>query len=157
MRYESLTLSRRMKTQPLLALAAALLMTTACQPKETSVPLADKIKKVWTVQTATENGAVVYTKGAGSNVRNYAPYRLDLSRPPAVTLTEVDGSTFAGQYELQGDNRLIMSNLNPQPTGSGGRLEYALGAVTDNSMELSQSSTNLKTGSTLNVYRLSNP
>lgn len=119
-------------------------------------PLSDRIRKVWTVQTATENGTLVYTKGAGSNIRNYANYRLDMSRPPAVTLTEVDGNTFSGQYEVQNDNRLILSSLNPQPTGSGGRLEYVLGGVTDTFMELSQSSRNVKTGNTLNIYQLSN-
>lgn len=144
-----------MKTQTLLALAVALLMTNACNTKETSVPLSDQIRKVWSVQTATENGTLVYTKGTSNPIRSYASYRLDLSNPPTATLTEVDGNTFTGQYSLQNDNRLILMNLNPQPTGTGGRLEYVLGAVTDNSMELSQSSTNLKTGSTQNVYRLS--
>lgn len=145
-----------MKTQLLFVLSAMLPATTACKQGE-SVPLSERIKKVWTVQTATENGTVVFAKGAASNVRNYAPYRLDLSKPPAVTLTEVDGNTFAGQYELQNDNRLILSNLSPQPTGSGGRLECGLGAVTDNSMELSRSLANPKTGNTLNAYKLSAP
>lgn len=144
-----------MKSPFIRLLFATLLTTTACK-KDESVPLSDRIKKVWTVQTATENGTLVFTKGAVGNVRNYASYRLDLSKPPAVALTEVDGNTFTGQYDVLNNDRLILSNLTPQPTGSGGRLEYALGAVSDNSMELSQSSANLKTGNTLNVYRLSN-
>ncbi len=145
-----------MKTYILLILGALLLITSACKKEASEAgPLSDKIKKVWTVQTVTENGTVVYTKGAGSNIRSYNTYRLDLSKPPAVTLTEVDGNTFTGQYEVLNDTRLILTNLTPQPTGSGGRLEYALGAVTDNSMELSQSSQNRKTGNTLNIYKLS--
>lgn len=146
-----------MKLQLVLTLATVVLTTAACQKKAESVPLSDQVRKVWTVQTATENGTLVYTKGATGNIRNYALYRLDLSSPPTVRLTEVDGNTFSGQYDVQADSRLILTNLNPQPTGSGGRLEYVLGAVTDNSIELSQSSTNLKTGSTRNVYRLATP
>ncbi len=146
-----------MKIQALLLLVSAVLLTAIACKKGESVPFSEKIKKVWTVQTATENGTVVFTKGAGNNSRNYAKYQLDLSKPPAVTLTEVDGNTFVGQYELQKDNRLILTNLNPQPTGSGGQRAYTLSAVTDNSMELSQSLANLKTGNTLNSYKLSNP
>ncbi|MBO0934420.1 hypothetical protein [Fibrella aquatilis] len=145
-----------MKTQLLPLLLAVMLTATACQKAEPA-PLADRIKKVWTVQSATENGTLVFLKGATSNVRNYGSYRLDLSKPPTVTLTEVDGNTFTGQYTLQNDNRLILSGLTPQPTGSGGRLEYVLGAVSDNSMDLSQASANLKTGNTLNTYKLATP
>lgn len=146
-----------MKIQALLLLMFAVVLTMIARKKGESVALSEKIKKVWTVQTATENGTVVFTKGAGRNSQNYAKYKLDLSKPPAVTLTEVDGNTFVGQYELQKDNRLILTNLNPQPTGSDGRREYALSAVTDNSMESSQSLANLKTGDTPNSYKLSNP
>jgi hypothetical protein len=39
----------------------------------------------------------------------YANFQLDLSNPPAVTLTEVDGLTFMGTYELYEIVRKVQS------------------------------------------------
>lgn len=73
-----------MKIQALLLLVVAVVLTMIARKKGESVALSEKIKKVWTVQTATENGTVVFTKGAGRNSQNYAKYQLDLSKPPPL-------------------------------------------------------------------------
>ena len=101
-----------------------------------------------------ENSTVVYTKGATANVRNYGSYRLDLSSPPKAILTDVDGSTTTGTYELQGDTKLTLSNLQPQPTGTGGTIAFTINAITATALDLTRTTANPRTGNSLNQYQL---
>ncbi len=119
------------------------------------VPVSELIKKTWIPQTVQENGTVVYTKGAASNIRTgYTNFQLSLSGSSTATLTEFDGNTFTGTYELQGDTKLILKNLNPQPSGSGGTIEYSITKSTATNLDLNRISTNLKTGGSTNGYGL---
>jgi hypothetical protein len=119
------------------------------------VPLADKIKKVWTADLVKEGGATVYTKGGSSNIKpGYSQFKLDLSSAASVTLVEVDGNTFSGTWELQNDTKLILKNLSPVPTGTGGVLEFTISSASESNLNISRTSQNLKTGNSLNDYLL---
>jgi hypothetical protein len=119
------------------------------------VPVSELIKKTWIPQTVQENGTVVYTKGAASNIRaGYTNFQLSLSGSSTATLTEFDGNIFTGTYELQGDTKLILKNLTPQPTGSGGTIEYSITKSTATNLDLNRTSTSLKTGGSTNGYSL---
>ncbi len=120
-------------------------------------PVSERIAKVWTANIVTENSQTFYTRGATNNVRNYASFKLDLATPPTVRYTEFDGNTFTGQYSVQNDNRLILTNLNPQPTGSNGTIEFTIDSIDDTNLGLTRTSTSQKTGNSTNSYKLTNP
>ncbi len=143
--------------RPLPALITLLALSVlACGGKETAVPTSDKVKKVWTAQTVKENATLVYTKGATGNIRNYGAFRLDLSNPPTVSLTDWDGLTFTGQYELPSDTRILLKNLTPQPTGTNGTIEFTINSIGDNQLDLTRSTSSPKTGGSTNQYVLTN-
>lgn len=126
--------------------------------KETPQPLAEQIAKVWSVQTVREGSTVVYTKGAANNPKPaYDRFRLDLSSPTAARLTEFDGTTFSGTWELVNDKTLILKGLTPQPTGTNGTLEYSVQAASTTELKLSRTTASPKTGGTVNEYNLITP
>lgn len=132
-------------------------LLTGCKPKKVA-PVKDRIAKVWTAQKVDENSATVYTRGATANVRNYAQFKLDLSTPPIVRYTEFDGNLFTGQYSVPDDNRLVLTNLTPSPTGvTNGTVEFTISDLTDSSVKLTRTTASQKTGNTTNAYTLSNP
>lgn len=121
-------------------------------------PLSERIAKVWSAQKVTEASTVVYTKGASSNAKpGYSQFRLDLSSATSVRLTEFDGNTFVGQWEVSADEKtLTLKNLNPQPTGTGGMIVYNIVEGSDSSLKLTRTTASAKTGNTLNSYELTN-
>lgn len=132
-------------------------LLTGCGKKKIA-PVSERIAKVWTAQKVDENTSTVYTKGATANVRNYSGFRLDLSKPPAVTYTEFDSNTFTGQYSVPSDTRLVLTNLTPSPTGvTNGTIEFTISNLTDNSVTLTRTTASQKTGGSTNVYTLTNP
>ena len=146
------------KIQPIawsLFLAISLL-TLGCKTKVP--PMTERIAKVWSANTIKEGSTVVYTKGGTSNAKpGYANYKLNLNQDGTVTYTEFDGNTFTGQWELNGDDKLILKNLNPQPTGTNGTIEFGITEFSDGSMVLTRTTSSVKTGGTINQYTLSNP
>ena len=120
-------------------------------------PVSERIAKIWTASKVDENKITVYTRGGASNVRNYAPFKLDLSQAPTVKYTEFDGNTFVGKYSLPTDTRLVLTDLNPSPNGDNGTIEFTINSIDDNNLSLSRTKTSLKTGGTLNDYTLTNP
>jgi hypothetical protein len=147
------------KYLPILALLITFSLTN-CGKTDTPapavvVPVSELIKKTWVPQTVQENGTVVYTKGSASNIRaGYTNFQLSLSGSSTATLTEFDGNIFTGTYELQGDTKLILKNLTPQPSGSGGTIEYSITKSTATNLDLNRTSTSLKTGGSTNGYAL---
>ncbi|WP_375443821.1 hypothetical protein [uncultured Fibrella sp.] len=122
--------------------------------KEKIDPLSDRIKRTWTAQAVRENSTLVFTKGATANIRNYNVFRLDLSTPPAVKLTDFDGNTFVGTYVIQGETKLILSALQPEPTGTGGTIEFTINSATGMSLDITRTTASPKTGNSLNQYQL---
>lgn len=117
--------------------------------------ITENVKKVWIVLSVKEDGNNVYTQGGASNIKlGYSKFVLDLSKPPAVTLIEVDGITFTGVYEIIGETKLILKNLSPTPNGTNGMIEFTIKKIDDSQFELTRETTNPKTGGTSNVYIL---
>ncbi len=132
------------------------LLAVGCKTKVP--PMTERIAKVWSANTIKEGSTVVYVKGGASNAKpGYANYKLNLNQDGTVTYTEFDGNTFTGQWELNGDNKLILKNLNPQPTGTNGTIEFDITEFSDGSMVLTRTTSSVKTGGTINQYTLSNP
>jgi hypothetical protein len=137
-------------------LVSFVLFALSC--KTTVVPVSDKIKKTWTASIVKEGSATVYTKGGASNIKpGYSSFTLNLLIAPSVTLKDVDGNTFTGQYELVGDTQLVLKNLNPVPTGSGGTITFTINSVTDTALDITRTTVSPKTGGTINQYMLVNP
>ena len=125
------------------------------EPAPVIVPLSIKIKKVWTPETVKESGTLVYTKGVTGNTKaGYSQFKLDLSNATAVTLTELDGNSFTGTWELQNDTKLVLKNLNPVPTSTTGTIEFTVNSASETILNISRTSQNPKTGNTLNDYLL---
>ncbi|MPR34707.1 hypothetical protein [Salmonirosea aquatica] len=132
------------------------LLTVGC--KKDPPPLSERIAKSWSASTVREGSTVVYTVGGASNAKpGYANFKLVFNSSGSVTYTEFDGSTFTGQWELNGDNKLILKNLNPQPTGTNGTIEFDITSFDDTMMTLTRTTSSVKTGNTINQYTLSNP
>jgi hypothetical protein len=130
------------------------LLFSQCK-KDVVETTADKIKKTWIVQSAKENETSVFVKGATTNIRlNYNNFQLDLSKAPSVTLTEVDGLSFTGTFELVGDTKLILKNLTPAPFGTNGTIEFMITKIDGTQLEITRTTTNPKTGGTTNTYIL---
>jgi hypothetical protein len=121
------------------------------------VPVSEKIKKTWTASVVKEGSATVYTKGGTSTKPGYSSFTLNLLIAPSVTLKEFDGNTFTGQYELVGDTQLVLKNLTPVPTGTGGTITYTINSISDNELKLTRTAASQKTGGTINEYSLVNP
>ncbi len=133
---------------------SVLIVVSACKSKQK--PLSERIAKAWIAETVRHNNTVVYEKGnSGSSAPGYSGYQLILGSDNTVTLTELDGTTFTGTWELQGETRLILRNLGPkEPTGSGGVVEYTIRTIEDNKLVLLSVKVSVKTGGTANEYSL---
>ena len=132
-------------------------LLTGCK-KAKVAPVSERIAKVWTAQKVDENSVTVYTKGVTPFVRNYSSFRLDLSKPPAVTYTEFDNNTFTGQYSVPSDNQLVLTNLTPSPSGiTNGTITFTIGDLTDSSVKLTRTTASQKTGNSTNAYTLTTP
>lgn len=120
-------------------------------------PASERIAKIWSASKVDEGTVTVYTKGGTANVRNYGTFKLDLSQAPTVRYTEFDGNVFVGKYSVPSDNRLVLTDLTPSPTGANGTIEFTINSIDDSSVTLTRTTTSQKTGNTTNVYTLTNP
>jgi len=140
-------------------LLALTLIATGCKKKVK--PVSERIAKAWTAESVKHGATVVYTRGGSTNaVPAYSAFRLtlnDASGAKTVSYTEFDGSTFSGTWELDGDSKLILKELTPQPTGSGGTVEFTITSLDDARLIRTRLKSSPKTGGTINEYTLSNP
>ncbi|WP_461096553.1 hypothetical protein [Spirosoma luteolum] len=121
-------------------------------------PVSERIAKIWTARIVEENTSTVYTRGGTTNIRpTYSNFKLDLSSPPTVKLTEFDGNTFVGQYSLPTDQQVTLTALQPAPTGTNGTITFTINSLSDTELVLTRTTTSQKTGGTTNKYTLSNP
>ncbi len=126
--------------------------------KPAPAPVSERIAKIWTAAKVDQNTTTVYTKGGATNaVPGYTNFRLNLSSPTTVQYTEFDGNTFTGTWSVPTDTRLVLTGLTPQPTGTGGTVEFTIGTLTDTQLVLTRTTASQKTGGTTNTYTLSNP
>lgn len=116
-------------------------------PTDNEPGVAQKIKKVWVANQVTEGGTVVFSKSGTNNLKaGYSQFKLDLANTSAASLTEFDGNSFKGQYELNNDKTLILKNLSPLPTGNIGSIEFTITEVSGSILKLSRVTTSAKTG-----------
>ncbi len=149
-----------MKTTSRILLFSFLVLTAltyGCKKKV--APVSERIAKAWTARIVEENGTSVYNKTGANNAKpGYSNFKLDLSTA-TVTFRDVDGSTttFTGQWSVPNDNTLVLTNLTPQPTGTGGTITFTINSLSDTELVITRTSTSLKTGTANNKYTLSNP
>ncbi|GAA4468222.1 hypothetical protein GCM10023189_53160 [Nibrella saemangeumensis] len=140
----------------LLSILVIGILAVGCK-KPAPPPVSERIAKNWTARIVQENSTTVFTRGGTNNAKpGYSNFRIDLSTATA-TLREVDNNTFTGQWEVQGENKLILKNLTPQPTGTNGTIEFTIDSISDTELKLTRTTASQKTGGTMNVYTLSNP
>jgi len=135
------------------------LLAAGCKKKV--APVSERIAKAWTAESVKHGATVVYTRGGSGNIEAaYSGFRLTLTNTggtKTVSLTDVDGKTFTGNWDLEGDTKLVLTNLTPQPTGSGGKLEFTISGLEDSRVVLTRLTASPKTGGTINEYTLTNP
>lgn len=149
------------KSYALLWCSVMILGLLAAGCKKKVAPVSERIAKAWTAESVKHGATVVYTRGGSGNIEAaYSGFRLTLTNTggtKTVSLTDVDGKTFTGNWDLEGDTKLVLTNLTPQPTGSGGKLEFTISGLEDSRVILTRLSASPKTGGTINEYTLSNP
>ncbi|HEX9955803.1 MAG TPA: hypothetical protein VGA96_01060 [Fibrella sp.] len=143
----------------LIALSAFFYILTGCKKPEPAVPVADRIKNSYVAASVMEGTTTVYTSGGASNSKpGYSQFRLNLSNPPAVTYTAVDGTVFTGTYALtNNDTQIVLSGLTSTggaPTGTNGTITFAISELGDGTVTLTRTTADQKTGNTTNVYKL---
>ncbi|MFT7481248.1 MAG: hypothetical protein ACI8WW_000178 [Oceanospirillaceae bacterium] len=124
--------------------------------KEKIPPVSERVAKTWSARIVKHGSTIVFSRGNANNSSpGYANYSLNLASFPNVRLTEVEGTTFSGNYEVPSDTRLILNNLSPEPTGTGGSLEYTIQSIAEDGSEMVIMGTAYaKTGGTTNTYTL---
>ena len=117
----------------------------------------NQLAKIWQAHVVKEGETLVFTSGATTNTKpGYFNFRLDLSQSGKVNLKDVDGRLVTGTWTVSTDNkRLILDNLNPKPTNTGGIIEYyILDGPTSPSLKPERTAESRKTGNTVNQYAL---
>ncbi|QHV94153.1 hypothetical protein [Spirosoma endbachense] len=139
-----------------LSLLLVLACFGGCRPKSV-MPITNQISKIWKANTVTEANVLVFTLGTTTNIKpGYGNFLLDLSQPDKASLTDVDGRLTTGTWTVSTDNkRLILNNLTPKPTNTGGIIEYYILTAPDgSSLKLERTADSRKTGNTVNQYDL---
>ncbi|PWJ57004.1 hypothetical protein CLV98_109113 [Dyadobacter jejuensis] len=131
-------------------------LSSSCKKKV--APISERIAKAWLAQEVKYNNDVVFTRGGSNNiVLGYSNFRLTLSTVNGenkVTYIEFDGNSFSGTWALDGDSKLTLSGLTPEPTGTGGTISFTIDSIDDNQMVITRTTTSKKTGDTKNTYTL---
>ena len=133
-----------------------LLCFVGCQAKVIT-PITDILSRVWKANIVNEGETLVFTLGSTTNIKpGYANFRLDLSQPGKVSFNDLDGRLVTGTWTISTDNkRLILDNLNPKPSSTGGIIEYYItGDPTSASLNLERTAESRKTGNSVNKYQL---
>ena len=139
----------------LIALLTVFYVFTGCKKPPVVPPVSERIKNNYVAASVTEGGTTVYTSGGTSNSKpGYSAFRIDLSNPPAVRLVSVDGTISTGTYALVGETQLVLSGLNPAPTGTNGTITFTISELADGTVTLTRTTPDAKTGNTTNVYKL---
>jgi hypothetical protein len=133
-----------------------LLVLMGCEPQKT-VPITELLGKKWKAKLVREGTQVVFSTGATNNLKpGYANFRLDLSSSTQVLFKDIDGRTLTGTWTVSTDNqRLILENLAPKPTGTIGTVEFFITETpTADLLKLERTAESRKTGNSINTYEL---
>ncbi|MHA8055530.1 hypothetical protein VR611_06250 [Aquirufa nivalisilvae] len=96
--------------------------------------VAEIIKKNWNASTVLWDGVSQFDKTSSSNlIQGYNQYKLDLSNPSSLSITEFDGKKFTGKYSLSTDNQKLifteLSGADGAPSGTNGTIEYKISST----------------------------
>ena len=142
-----------MKTNFILFFLLVGLAIIGCKPKV--APMSERIVNIWTANTVREGNSLVYTQGGATNLRpGYINFKIEIQTGGTVVFTDFDGIRFTGQWTLEGDTKLVLKNLTPQPTSTNGTIEFTISEFADGSMTLTRTTASTKTGGTVNVYQV---
>ena len=142
-----------MKTNFFLYFIWVSLAVVGCKPKV--APMSERIVNIWTANSVREGNSLVYTQGGATNLRpGYVNFKIELQTGGTVIFADFDGTRFTGQWSLEGDTKLVLKNLTPQPTSTNGTIEFTISEFTDGSMTLTRTTASTKTGGSVNVYRV---
>lgn len=131
------------------------LVTAGCK-KNSPKAVSERIAKSWTAESVKEGTVVVYTRGGAGNIRaEYSNFKLVLNSGGTATYTEFDKNIFSGKWALDGDTKLVLSGLNPAPSGSNGTITFTITSLDDTKVVLTRVDASPKTGNTVNQYTLS--
>lgn len=136
--------------------ASLLIVLGSCDPRKVT-PITDVLGKKWKAKVVKEGTQIVFMLGGTTNTKpGYANFRLDLSSPTQVQFKDIDGRTLVGTWTVSTDNqRLILENLVPKPTGTIGTVEfYITDTPTADLLKLERTAESRKTGNSINTYEL---
>lgn len=124
--------------------------------KKTDSDLLDKVSFIWKVNIAKEDGYTVYDENTSQYIKGYySTFLIDLSSPPKVKLTDIDGLTFEGLFSLDENSKQLLIQFNNEaPYGTNGKISYSMELIDDDNLVLIRNSTNPKTGVTITTYNL---
>lgn len=139
----------------LLLLFVGLTWGMAACKKTAILSITERIAKNWIISIAYEGGTQVYQNGSASNVRpGYSGFIVHLSASGTVIFVDFDGTRFTGKWEVVNENRLLLKDLSPEPSGTNGTVEFTIDELTDDSLTLTRTTGSNKTGNSINKYKL---
>ncbi len=156
-----------MQTMKRQGLIFALLMgLLGCKKDDVSV----QMERVWVVKEAVHipqgggGRTKVYERGQTGNLFNYDAFLLDLRNRDALLFTDIaqggDRFDFVGKWRVDQNIRLVLFDLNPEPTCSEGvdcakeGIQFFIDKVSDNELKINRLYVSDKTGNTVNEYTL---
>lgn len=129
------------------------LQITGCKKKSDPKSPAELIQRNWSAKEVKESGTKVFDAGMSTNVVNYSKFKLDFLNATDVRLTELDGSVSTGKWSLN-SSTLSLTQLVPEPTSTGGKIEFSSVSVTETELKITRVGTNAKTGQSNTEYVL---
>lgn len=137
-----------------IAFMLALFAGAGCKPSKVD-SLEEQLAKSWVADIVFEGSEQVYNSGGTNNSRpGYSNFRLILNPDGSLRFTDFDGVSVNGEWVLEGETRLVLKHLDPQPTETNGTLEFLVSEISGHSVSLTRVATSPKTGNTINKYIL---
>jgi hypothetical protein len=129
------------------------LQIIGCKKKNDPLSPNELIQKSWVAKEVKENGSKVFDSGMPTHTVNYSKFKLEFLNATDVRLTELDGTVATGKWSLNGP-ALSLTQLTPEPTSTGGKIDYSSVSVTATELKITRSGTNAKTGQSNTEYVL---
>ncbi len=110
----------------------------------------------WKVIQVKENDLVVYSTNGPSLYPAYADFKFNLLNDDRkVIYRDIIGAEFTGNWGINPEKtKLMINNLEPLLYGAQTELIFDIISMTENLLVLKNTTTNPKTGDTINEYTL---
>jgi len=129
------------------------LQIIGCKKKNDPLSPNGLIQKIWSVKEVKENGTKVFEAGMPNNTADYSKFKLEFLNATDVRMTELDGNVSTGKWSLNGP-ALSLTQLTPEPTLTGGKIDFSSVSVTEIELKITRTGTNAKTGRSNTEYVL---